>query len=53
MDIGSWTRVAENREIDKGKQENNKVFFLTMLTPTLFRNAIILGANLEESMGSL
>src|SRR5204863_9133963 len=48
--IDSWTRVVENREIDKKKQENNKVFFLTMLTPELFRNAIILGANLEESM---
>jgi hypothetical protein len=50
VDAGSWTRVAEEHTVTKDDQERNRVFFLAMLKPTLFKNAILLGANVEGTM---
>jgi hypothetical protein len=49
LDADSWTRIAE-KQIVSEQDEKNRIFFLVMLKPSLFRNSILLGANVEESM---
>ena len=48
-DLRSWNRVIENRK--KGKtDEENTVYFIALLKPYFLRNAIMLGANFEDSL---
>jgi hypothetical protein len=50
VDIDSWTRIAEDHIVSEKDEEKNRIYFLAMLKPSLFRNSILLGANVEESM---
>ena len=45
----SWTRITEHKVISKD-EEQNRIFFLTLLRPNLFQDAILLGANIDKSM---
>src|SRR5262249_54208101 len=49
VDSESWTRITEQQLISRDS-EQNRVFFLSMLNPCLFEDAVLLGANIENSM---
>ena len=48
-DEDSWTRVVERQEISK-EHEGNRIFFLSMLNPSLLKGCIVLGANVQDSL---
>ncbi len=49
VDEKSWLRVTQLREVSEEKS-HNIVYFLSMLRPDQFSNAILLGANIEDSL---
>ena len=49
VDSESWTRITEHQVVSKD-EEQNRIFFLTLLRPNLFQDAILLGANIGKSM---
>ena len=49
VDSESWTRITEHQVVSKD-EEKNRIFFLTLLKPNLFQDAILLGANIVKSM---
>lgn len=48
-DMASWNKMAISADVSKGDKEN-RIFFLSMLNPMIFDNAIIVGANFQDSM---
>jgi len=49
VDVESWNRVAEDGDISKQDDENT-IFFLSILKPDPLRDAVLLGANVADSM---
>ncbi len=49
VDLRSWNRVIENQKRGKSDAENT-VYFVTLLKPDFLHNAIMLGANFENSL---
>ena len=49
VDTASWNRVVEGGAISKSL-DKNRIFFISMLNPSLFKGATILGANVTRSM---
>ncbi len=49
VDARSWYQVAEVHEVSE-RHEDNTVYFLSMLKPDPLVGAILLGANLKDSM---
>lgn len=49
VDSNSWNRVVE-RGIISQSVDKNRIFFISMLKPSLFQGATILGANVKYSM---
>jgi hypothetical protein len=51
VDAKSWTRLAEEREIDEGhSSDRNKVYFISMLSPRVLQPFVLLGANVQDSL---
>ena len=50
VDLASWGRIVEQSNICDGDHEQNRVYFMSMLNPRLFRRSILLGAHIEASM---
>jgi len=49
VDLESWNRLVESKTFSD--DENlNRLFFISMLRPGAFHNAILLGANIRDSM---
>lgn len=48
-DPESWDRIVDRRDISK-QDEQNTVYFLSMLRPDPFADAILLGANIEDGL---
>ena len=49
VDLNSWNRLVENKDFSTD-EESNRLFFISMLNPKPFRNSILLGANVEDSL---
>ncbi len=49
VELDSWNRLAENGGFSDDESAN-RLFFISMLRPDPFRNAILLGANLQDSL---
>ena len=49
VDIASWNRLVENKDFSTD-EEFNRLFFISMLNPEPFRDSILLGANVEDSL---
>lgn len=49
VDTASWHRVVEGGKIST-LIDKNRIFFVSMLNPSLFEGATILGANVKKSM---
>lgn len=50
VDQISFERVFDLRQISKDRHTSNQVHFVSMLNSSLFEGAVLLGANIEESM---
>lgn len=54
VDIRSWEKVIEENDITEGKSQKSKdkntVFFLSMLNPNKFKDCVLMGANMENSL---
>ncbi len=54
VDVSSWRRVVEGEKADaeRGprKSDKHRLHFLSMLRPHLFWDAILLGANIKDSL---
>ncbi len=51
VDLASWKRVIERKHKRVGKTDaENKLFFMSVLRPVFLDNAIMLGANFENSL---
>ena len=50
VDIEAYDRVFNRQEFSATDTEANSVNFVSMLKPTLFEGAILLGANIEDSI---
>src|SRR5205085_402913 len=48
-DAETWDRIVDRQDISK-QDEQNTVHFLSMLKPEPFADAILLGANIEDSL---
>ena len=49
VDLDSWNRLVEKKNFSD--DENlNRLFFISMLRPEAFHNAILLGANIRDSL---
>ena len=49
VDVDDWTRLVENNDIS-GNDKRNQITFVSMLNLSLFRNAVLLGANVADSL---
>ena len=49
VDTDTWNRVVERGVISQSV-DKNRIFFISMLKPSLFQGATILGANIKNSM---
>lgn len=49
VDLASWNRLVENKDFSTD-EESNRLFFISMLNPKPFRDSILLGANVEDSL---
>lgn len=49
VDRKSWYRIAEDHDVSK-QDEENTIYFLSMLKPDPLLGAVLLGANLKESL---
>lgn len=49
VDWASWERLCEEKVVSS-HQDGNVVYFLSLLSATLFRGVTLLGANIEQSM---
>jgi hypothetical protein len=52
VDLDSWERLVEKKQLcrKRGNDEQNRIYFLSMLRPEPFLNAILLGANVTGSL---
>ncbi len=50
VDIESWERLVVQKRVAEADDDANRLYCLSMLNPTPFRNAILLGANVEDSI---
>lgn len=49
VDTASWSRVVESADISQ-TLDKNRIYFISMLNPSLFQGTTILGANVKKSM---
>jgi hypothetical protein len=49
VDLASWDRLVERGEFSD-QNGSNRIFFLSMLRPRAFKDAILLGANIADSL---
>jgi hypothetical protein len=50
INVDTWERLVEQNDYDTTDKSSNKILFLSLYNENLFKGALLLGANIEQSM---